>query len=154
MTNDHLVHTAQNHHPSKVDVLSKTFLQIILAAKWFVRHSITSPNQQRRPLTSLLYLFFFYAYHVDPILIYRGHNSCSLDPIHGHRHLEHTSSDTPSNGNPRLTYKRYTVYSSPRLLKTVVTKLFCKPFENEFKSNLRQCTKLGNLRQCTKLGNL
>ena len=91
-------------------VLSKTFLQIILAAKWFVRHSITSPNQQRQPLTSLLYLFFFYAYHVDPILIYRGHNSCSLDPIHGHRHLEHTSSDTPSNGNPRLTYKRYTVY--------------------------------------------
>ena len=27
-------------------------LEIILAAKWLVRHSITSPKQQRRPLSS------------------------------------------------------------------------------------------------------
>ena len=40
---DHLVHTTPNHHPPKMDVLPKTFLQIILAAKWLVRHSSTSP---------------------------------------------------------------------------------------------------------------
>ena len=45
----------------KMDVLPKTFVQIILAAYWLMRHSRTSPpNQQRRHLPSLLYLFFFY----------------------------------------------------------------------------------------------
>ena len=28
------VHTTPNHHPPKLDVLPKTILQIILAAKW------------------------------------------------------------------------------------------------------------------------
>ena len=51
---DHLVHTTPNHHPPKIDVLPKTFLKIILAAKWLVRHSSASPKQQRRPLPSLL----------------------------------------------------------------------------------------------------
>ena len=52
---DHLVHTIPNHHPPKIDVLPKiTFIQIILAAKWLVWHSSTSPKQQRRPLPSLL----------------------------------------------------------------------------------------------------
>ena len=51
---DHPFHTTPNHHPPKMDVLQKTFLQIILAAKWLVRHSSTSPNQQRRPLPYLL----------------------------------------------------------------------------------------------------
>ena len=32
-----------NHHPTKMDVLPKTFVQIILAAKWLVRLSSTSP---------------------------------------------------------------------------------------------------------------
>ena len=52
--NDHLVHTIRNHHPPKMDVLPKTFLQIILAANWLGRYSGTSHNQQRRPLPSLL----------------------------------------------------------------------------------------------------
>ena len=39
----------------------KTFLQIILAATWLVQPSRMSLNQQRRPLSSLLYLSFFYA---------------------------------------------------------------------------------------------
>ena len=43
-----------NHHPLKMDVLLKTFLQIIHAAKRLVRHSSTSSKQQRRPLPSLL----------------------------------------------------------------------------------------------------
>ena len=59
---DHPVHTTLNHHPSKIDVLPKTFLQIILAVKWLVRHSSTSPNQQRRPVPSLLYLSLFYGW--------------------------------------------------------------------------------------------
>ena len=40
--------------PSHNGYSSKNFLQIILAAKWLVRHSSTSPKQQRRPLPSLL----------------------------------------------------------------------------------------------------
>ena len=42
--NDHPVYTIPNHHPTKMDVLpTNFFLQIILAAKWLVRHSSTSP---------------------------------------------------------------------------------------------------------------
>ena len=48
------VNTTPNHHPHKMDVLPKTFLQIILAANWLGRYSGTSHNQQRRPLPSLL----------------------------------------------------------------------------------------------------
>ena len=40
--------------PHNTPKQNKTFLQIILAAKWLVRHSNTSPNRQRRPLPSLL----------------------------------------------------------------------------------------------------
>ena len=46
----------------------KTLAQIIITAKWFVRHSSTSPNQQRRPLPSLLSLSFFcdmYTVHMN-----------------------------------------------------------------------------------------
>ena len=52
----YMVHTTQrqNHHSPKMDVLPKTFLQVILAAKWQVRHSRMSPRQQRRPLHYLL----------------------------------------------------------------------------------------------------
>ena len=35
---DHPVYTTPKALPSKVDVLPKTFLQLILAAKWLVRH--------------------------------------------------------------------------------------------------------------------
>ena len=38
--NDHWAHTAPNHHPHKMDVLPKTFLQIIIAAKWLVQHLV------------------------------------------------------------------------------------------------------------------
>ena len=38
----------------KMDILPKTFLQMILVAKWLVQLSSTSPNQQRRPLPYLL----------------------------------------------------------------------------------------------------
>ena len=48
-----------NHHPTKKDVLQKTFVQIILAAKWFERHSRMSPNLQRRPLPLLFYLYSY-----------------------------------------------------------------------------------------------
>ena len=40
---DHPVHTIPNHHYTKMDVLPKTSVQIILAGKWWVRHSSTSP---------------------------------------------------------------------------------------------------------------
>ena len=60
LADDHPVHTTPNHHHIKMDVLSQTFVQIILAAKWFMRNSSKSPNQPRRPLPSLLSLFFFY----------------------------------------------------------------------------------------------
>ena len=62
---DHPVHTTPYHHPTKMDFLTKTFLQIVHAARWLVQHSSsstisTSHNQQGRPLPSLLYLSFFY----------------------------------------------------------------------------------------------
>ena len=42
---DHPVHTTPNHHPTEVDVLPKTFLQINLVAKWLVWYSsIRPPN--------------------------------------------------------------------------------------------------------------
>ena len=44
---DHSVHTTPNQHPTKMDVLPKTFVQIILAAKWLAWHSSTSSSQQR-----------------------------------------------------------------------------------------------------------
>ena len=50
---DHLVHTMPNHQPTKMDILTKTFVQNILDAKWLVWHSSTSPKQLRRPLPSL-----------------------------------------------------------------------------------------------------
>ena len=56
---DHPVYTASNPYPTKMDVYPKTFLQIIPSAKRLVQHSSTPPNQQRRPLTSPLYLSFF-----------------------------------------------------------------------------------------------
>ena len=37
------VHTTPNHYAPKMDILPETFLQIILAAKWLVRLSSTSP---------------------------------------------------------------------------------------------------------------
>ena len=37
---DHLVHTTPNHHPPKMDVLPKTVLQIILAARTFGYSSV------------------------------------------------------------------------------------------------------------------
>ena len=36
---DHPVHTRPFQTPLKMDVLAKTFLHIILAAKWLVRYS-------------------------------------------------------------------------------------------------------------------
>ena len=51
---DHPVHTTPNQNPLKMDVLLKTFLQIVLAAKWLMWHSSMSFNQQWRPLPSLL----------------------------------------------------------------------------------------------------
>ena len=56
---DHPVHTIPNQYKTKMGVLPKTLVQIILAAKWLVRHSSTFPKQQRRPLPSLLYKSFF-----------------------------------------------------------------------------------------------
>ena len=39
--NDLPVHSTPNHHPPKMDFLTKTWLQIILAAEWLVQHSST-----------------------------------------------------------------------------------------------------------------
>ena len=52
---DHTVHTMQNNHPSKMDVLLKTFVQNILATKWLVRQ-VRSPNNSN----NLCLLFCLY----------------------------------------------------------------------------------------------
>ena len=54
---DHLVHTIPNHHPTKMDVLPKTFVQIILAAKWLVRHSSIRPPNNSDNLSLLFCLY-------------------------------------------------------------------------------------------------
>ena len=54
---DYLFHTITSHNTTKMDVLPKTYVQIILAAKWLVSHSRTSPNQQRQPWAYHLYLY-------------------------------------------------------------------------------------------------
>ena len=59
------VYTIPNQHPPKMDVLPKTFLHSSL------RHSSTSPKQQRRPLPSLLYESFFYEPHALNKLLLR-----------------------------------------------------------------------------------
>ena len=41
---DHLVHTPPKHRSPKMDDIPRTFLQIILAAKWLVRQSKSPPN--------------------------------------------------------------------------------------------------------------
>ena len=56
--NDHLVHTTPNQHPSKIDVLSKSFLQVILAAKWLVRHSSTVHSANSSDDLFLLFCLF------------------------------------------------------------------------------------------------
>ena len=47
---DQLVHTTPSHHPPKMDVLAKTFLQFICAPKWLVQHSRTSPPNSSNDL--------------------------------------------------------------------------------------------------------
>ena len=54
---DYLFHTITSHNTTKMDVLPKTNVQIILAAKGLVSHSRTSPNQQRQPWAYHLYLY-------------------------------------------------------------------------------------------------
>ena len=63
---DHPVHTKPPPYQNRF--FPKTFFQIILAAKWFVWHSRTSPKQQLRPLPTLLSLFFFYDSSSNPTL--------------------------------------------------------------------------------------
>ena len=48
----HPVHTIPNHQAPKMNVLPKTFLQIILAAKWLVGHSMSLKQQRRSSLLS------------------------------------------------------------------------------------------------------
>ena len=48
--------------PSQNGCSPKTFLQMILDAKWLVQHSGTSPKQQQWPLPSLLSDSFFQIY--------------------------------------------------------------------------------------------
>ena len=41
---DQHAYTIPNYHPTKMDVLPKTFFQIVLAANWLVQHSRTYPQ--------------------------------------------------------------------------------------------------------------
>ena len=50
--------------PNQNECSPKTFVQIILAAKWLVLHSSTTPKQQRRPFPFLLSLYFLYSMRI------------------------------------------------------------------------------------------
>ena len=59
---DHLVYTTPNHILAKMDVLPKTFLQIILATKRLVRHSsMYVPQAAATTFAFSSVCFFFYA---------------------------------------------------------------------------------------------
>ena len=76
-----LIHTTPNQHPAqppKRDALRKNVLQIILAAKWLVPQSISSPKQQRRPQSSLVYLSFFYSFVYNTVYII---GICFVEPL-------------------------------------------------------------------------
>ena len=63
-----------------MDVLPKTFLQIILVAKWPTQHSCTSPRQQRRTLPSLLSDYF--SMRKSPLCIsYSSYRPCAFHHI-------------------------------------------------------------------------
>ena len=62
---NHPVHTIPNRYPTKLDVLPKTFVQIILDAKLLVRHSCTivhHPNSSDD--------FFFFSVYI--LLLWYG----------------------------------------------------------------------------------
>ena len=104
---DHRVHTTPNPHPPKLDFLSKTFLQIILAAKWLVQHSSMSHKQQRRSLPTLLSVSSSMdCTYTQATSLQRQPPSNSLHALGAHTHTHHTHtphtntqthSHTPSN---------------------------------------------------------
>ena len=57
---DHPVHTKPNPHPTKIDVLPKTFLQVILGAKYLVQHSSMSPQPAATTFAFPSVRFLFY----------------------------------------------------------------------------------------------
>ena len=62
INSDHLVHTTPYHHPPKIDVLPKTFLQIILAAKFHCAafKYLYVPQETETTLAFSSVCFFFY----------------------------------------------------------------------------------------------
>ena len=63
---DHLVYTTPHHILAKMDVLPKTFLQIILATKRLVRHSsMYVPQAAATTFAFSSVCFFFYVAHQE-----------------------------------------------------------------------------------------
>ena len=60
---DYPVHSIPSHHYPKIDVLPKSFLQIIIAAEWLVRHSSSSPIHTTFAF-SFVFIQFFYGIQV------------------------------------------------------------------------------------------
>ena len=105
---DHPVHTIQNHHPTNLDDLPKTFLQIILAAKLLVRHLSTSTNQHQQHLPSLLYFSFFYEVFVGLLFSSILTNLCLLSSLQETRpeaplvHTPEPPASWPARGSIKL----------------------------------------------------
>ena len=134
MDDDHTVHTIPNHDPTKMNVHPKTFSQIILAAKWLVSHSTTSPVQQRRHLPSLLFgsLFCGWGYCVVCLVWY----SIWGDDI---QYEGDNDGAGPRNiftlSNIYTVYNIY-IYSCPAATTSFLTLLFT--VEEEWKRRQRQ----------------
>ena len=75
-TDDHLVHPTPNHHPPKMDFLSKTVFQIILADKWLVRHSTTVCPPTSSDDLCLPFCLIFYGYLLFTQLYIRVYHVC------------------------------------------------------------------------------
>ena len=74
---DHLVHTIPN---PKMDFHAKTFLQIILAAKWLVWHSSTSPQTAATTFAFSSVCFFLNASNL-PGVLYSYLTCCNLSLV-------------------------------------------------------------------------
>ena len=73
---NHLVHMKPNRHPPKMEVLPKNILQIILAAKWLVRYSSTSPKTAATTFAFSSVCFFFY--NIKVCILVKDENICPL----------------------------------------------------------------------------
>ena len=79
---DHPVHTIPNHHPTKMEVLPKTFVKIVLPAKFNIQVQYVL-NQQRRPFAfSSVFIVFLWGTPWCKTCSYHQYLSLNIKAVH------------------------------------------------------------------------